>query len=81
MARSINNNSSVLKVTFSLEERSQTFAQKEAGKRLFSSLIARAQAKLDEDIAIKEKAGKSAQVDRREPPPVAEDEKESPLTN
>jgi len=75
------NNIENIKVTFTLEERPLTFAQKEAGKRLFLSLIARAQVQLQEDIAIKEKAGRSAQVDRREPPPVAEDEKESPLTN
>jgi hypothetical protein len=50
----------MVKVTFSLEERPLTFAQKEAGKRLFSSLIARAQAEMqsqDENTAIEEKAG------------------------
>jgi hypothetical protein len=60
-----------IKVTFTLEERPLTFAQKEAGKRLFSSLIERAQAQLKEDIAIAEKAERSAQVDRREPPPAS----------
>jgi hypothetical protein len=84
MARSINNNSSMVKVTFSLKERPLTFAQKEAGKHLFSSLIARAQAEMqsqDENTAIKEKAGWSAQVDRREPPPASDEGRESPLTN
>ncbi len=74
----------MVKVTFSLEERPLTFAQKEAGKRLFSRLIARAQAEMQsatKDAAIEEKAGRSAQVDRREPPPASEDGKESPLTN
>jgi hypothetical protein len=52
-----------IKVTFTLEERPLTFAQKEAGKRLFSSLISRAQDQLQEDIAIAEKAGRKAQAD------------------
>jgi hypothetical protein len=86
MARSIRNNSSVVKVTFSLEERPLTFAQKEAGKRLFSSLIARAQAETQsstKDTAIEEKAGRktAAQADWREPPSVSDEENESPLTN
>jgi hypothetical protein len=63
-----------IKVTFTLEERPLTFAQKEAGKRLFSSLIERAQAQLKEDIAIEEKTGRSAQVGRRKPPPALKDE-------
>jgi hypothetical protein len=63
MARNQGNRPSEIKVTFTLEERPPTFAQKEAGKRLFSSLISRAQAQLQEDIAIAEKAGRSAQAD------------------
>ena len=85
MAKSTNNNSAKVEVTFTLEEHPLTFAQKEAGKRFYSRLIARAQAQLQaekenkEDIAKTEKAGWSAQVDRRKPPPASEDEKESPL--
>jgi len=63
MARNQGNRPSEIKVTFTLEERPPTFAQKEAGKRLFSSLISRAQTQLQEDIAIAEKAGRSAQAD------------------
>ena len=63
MARSKNKQLQEIKVTFTLEERPPTFAQKEAGKRLFSSLISRAQTQLQEDIAIAEKAGRSAQAD------------------
>jgi hypothetical protein len=74
MARSKSNITSEIKVTFTLEERPLTFAQKEAGKRLFSSLIARAQAQLKEDIAIAEKTGRKAQADGRKPTPASEDE-------
>jgi hypothetical protein len=74
MARSINNNSSVLKVTFTLKNVAY-FRTEEAGKRLFSGLIARAQAEMQlaaKDAAIEGKAGGSAQVDRREPSPASE---------
>lgn len=63
MARSKNKTLQEIKVTFTLEERPLTFAQKEAGKRLFLNLISRAQTQLQEDIAIAEKAGRSAQAD------------------
>ncbi len=74
MAKSTKNNSVKVEVTFSLEERPLTFAQKEAGKRLFSSLISRARAQLQEDVAIAEKAERSAQADGRKPPPALKDE-------
>jgi hypothetical protein len=73
MARSKSDNTSEIKVTFTLEERPLTFAQKEAGKRLFSRLIARAQSQLREDVAIAEKAERSAQADGRKPPPALKD--------
>ena len=72
MAKYTKNNSVKVEVTFSLEERPLTFAQKEAGKRLFSSLISRAQSQLKEDIAIAEKAGRKAQAGRRKPTPASE---------
>jgi len=50
-------------VTFSIELRPATYEQLEAGKRLFSKLIARAQR------AEAERA-ESARADRRKPPPV-----------
>jgi hypothetical protein len=72
MARSKNKPLQEIKVTFTLEERPLTFAQKEAGKRLFSSLISRAQTQLQEDIAIAEKAERKAQAGRRKPTPASE---------
>jgi hypothetical protein len=74
MARIQNKALKEIKVKFTLEERPLTFAQKEAGKRLFSSLISRAQAQIQEDIAIAEKAGRKAQAGRRKPTPASEDE-------
>ena len=65
MARSVNH-SVVQKtpgVTFSIELRPATSEQVEAGKRLFSRLMARAQAAKDE-------RARSARADRRKPPPV-----------
>ena len=50
-------------VTFSIELRPATSEQLEAGKRLFSRLIARAQTGKDE-------RAESARADRRKPPPV-----------
>ena len=50
-------------VTFSIELRPATYEQLEAGKRLFSRLIARAQASKNE-------RAESARADRRKPPPV-----------
>jgi len=50
-------------VTLSIELRPATYEQLEAGKRLFSKLIARVQ------IAEAERA-ESARADRRKPPPV-----------
>lgn len=50
-------------VTFSIELRPATSEQLEAGKRLFSRLIARAQTG-------KDVRAKSARADRRKPPPV-----------
>ena len=50
-------------VTFSIELRPATYEQLEAGKRLFSRLIARAQASKNE-------RAESARADRWKPPPV-----------
>jgi len=50
-------------VTFSIELRPATYEQIEAGKRLFSKLMARAQ-------TAKDKRGESARADRRKPAPV-----------
>ena len=50
-------------VTFSIELRPATYEQLEAGKRLFSRLIERAQASKNE-------RAESARADRRKPPPV-----------
>ena len=50
-------------VNFSVEVRTATYEQLDAGKRLFSRLIARAQ--VDKD-----KRAESARADRRKPPPV-----------
>ena len=50
-------------VTFSIELRPATSEQLDAGKRLFSRLIARAQASKNE-------RAESARADRRKPPPV-----------
>jgi hypothetical protein len=50
-------------VTFSIELRPATCEQLDAGKRLFSRLIARAQASKNE-------RAESARADRRKPPPV-----------
>jgi hypothetical protein len=50
-------------VTFSIELRPATYEQLEAGRRLFSRLMARAQTG-------KDKRAESARADRREPPPV-----------
>jgi len=50
-------------VTFSVEMRRATHEQVEAGKRLFSRLVARAQASKNE-------RAESARADRRKPPPV-----------
>lgn len=51
------------KVTFSIELRPAAYEQLEAGKRLFSSLIARAQ-------TAKNERAESARADWRKPPPV-----------
>jgi len=60
-------NSSVVQrtpeVTFSIELRPATFEQLEAGKRLFSRLVERAQTSKNE-------RAESARVGRRKPPPV-----------
>lgn len=50
-------------VTFSIELRPATYEQLEAGKRLFSRLIERAQTSKNE-------RAESARADRRKPPPV-----------
>ena len=50
-------------VTFSMELRQATSEQLDAGERLFSRLIARAQASKNE-------RAESARADRRKPPPV-----------
>lgn len=50
-------------VNFSIELRTATSEQLNAGKRLFSRLIARAQASKNE-------RAESARADRRKPPPV-----------
>ena len=65
MARSENSGAvqETSKVTFSIELRPATYEQPEAGKRLFSRLIARAQAS-------KNKRAEPARADRRKPPPV-----------
>ena len=50
-------------VTFSIEVRPATSEQLDAGKRLFSRLVARAQ-------PAKNERAESARADRRKPPPV-----------
>lgn len=50
-------------VTFSIELRPATYEQLDAGKRLFSRLIARAK-------SAKNERAESARADRRKPPPV-----------
>jgi len=50
-------------VTFNIEVRPATYEQREAGKRLFSRLVARAQ-------TAKNERAESARADRRKPPPV-----------
>jgi hypothetical protein len=50
-------------VTFSIELRPATYEQLDAGKRLFSRLIATAQ-------TAKNERAESARADRRKPPPV-----------
>ena len=65
MAR-LGNSSAVQKtpeVTFSIELRPATYEQLDAGKRLFSRLMARAQTAKNERV-------ESARADRRKPPPV-----------
>jgi translation initiation factor IF-3 len=54
MTNSRNKRKNQIKVTFTLEERELTSTQKEAGKRLFSRLIERAQAQIDRETANKE---------------------------
>ena len=69
MVRSGNSNKTSLKfpeVTFSLEVRLATPAQLEAGKKLFSRLLARAQTNI---VLHKDKRARSARADRRKPSP------------
>lgn len=72
MARSGNSRvvQKTLEVTFSIELRSATSEQLEAGRRLFSRLMARAQ-------TAKNERAESARAARRKPPPV----KSPSLTN
>jgi len=65
MARSGNSKvvQKIPEVTFSVEVRPATYEQLDAGKRLFSRLVARAQTGKNE-------RAESARADRRKPPPV-----------
>ena len=65
MARSVNSRTvqKTPEVTFSIELRQANYEQIDAGRRLFSRLIARAKASKNE-------RAESARADRRKPPPV-----------
>ncbi len=54
MTQSRDNRNKQPRVTFTLEERELTSAQKDAGEKLFSRLIERAQGQMEKETEIKE---------------------------